>query len=111
VLALAPGAVVARKVERIALHGEMRGQFKTPALRNVAETPPYMHGGHFDTLEQVVHFYSDVNEAPHPPVGQRDDLLLPLLLHHHEQADLVAFLRALSGPPLSPQLLRAPENP
>ena len=32
------------------------GQFKTPTLREVLHTGPYMHGGHFETLEEVLHF-------------------------------------------------------
>lgn len=79
-----------------------RGKFKTPSLRNVALTAPYMHDGRFTTLEQVVAHYSngvqrsatlDANLAKHPEGG--------LQLSPQEQADLVAFLRTLTDEPFT----------
>jgi len=73
------------------------GRFKTPSLRNVAATAPYMHDGRFATLEEVVEHYSsgmrrsatlDPNLAKHPEAG--------IQLKPEEKADLVAFLRTLS---------------
>ena len=69
------------------------GQFKTPTLRGVADTAPYMHDGRFDTLEQVVRFYSTRDGAS--PLGHPSTLLQPLQLSETEVGDLVAFLRAL----------------
>jgi cytochrome c peroxidase len=76
--------------------GTDRGKFKTPSLRNVALTPPYMHDGRFATLEEVVAHYDhgvqrtetlDPNLAKHPAAGLR--------LTPDEQRALVAFLRCL----------------
>ena len=71
------------------------GQFKTPTLRGVPDTAPYMHDGRFDTLEQVVRFYSTREGAS--PLGHPTTLLQPLRLSEGEIADLVAFLRSLSA--------------
>lgn len=69
-----------------------RGRFKTPTLRGVARTAPYMHDGSVASLEDVVAFYSRGGNAnPH-----RDKALEVLNLTEREQRDLVAFLRALS---------------
>ena len=72
------------------------GQFKTPTLRGVADTAPYMHDGRFATLEQVVRFYSTREGAN--PLGHPTTLLKPLKLSDDEIADLVAFLESLSAP-------------
>ena len=68
-----------------------RGRFKTPSLRNVALTAPYMHDGSIATLEKVVEFYDrggDANPNLDPFIG-------PLHLTDREKVDLVAFLAAL----------------
>lgn len=71
---------------------EDRGRFKTPTLRGIAKTAPYMHDGSIKTLEEVVAFYSKGGNAnPH-----LDSTLKPLSLSEKEQGDLVAFLKALS---------------
>ena len=70
-----------------------RGAFKTPTLREVARTAPYMHDGSFSTLEDVVDFY-DRGGNPNP---QLDPILRPLNLSADERKALVAFLRSLSG--------------
>jgi cytochrome c peroxidase len=69
------------------------GAFRTPSLRNVARTPPYMHDGSLSTLEDVVEFYS-AGGQPNPNLSP---LIRPLLLDDHEKAALVAFLRGLTG--------------
>lgn len=69
-----------------------KGKFKTPSLRGVARTAPYMHDGSLKTLEEVVAFYSrGGNKNPNV-----DSALKPLNLSESEQKDLVAFLKALS---------------
>lgn len=88
---------------------EDRGQFKTPTLRNVERTPPYMHGGHFETLEEVVRFYSTLDEEV--TVGHREEMLEPLALSKRQIADLVAFLESLTGDPPPQKLMRPPETP
>lgn len=70
------------------------GQFKTPSLRGVADTAPYMHDGRFATLEEVVRFYDKREGAS--PLGHPTTLLQPLGLSEQEIADLVAFLESLT---------------
>ena len=70
-----------------------RWQYKTPTLRNVQLTAPYMHNGTFETLQQVVEFYDRggiVNE-------NLDPLIKPLNLTKREITDLTAFLESLTG--------------
>jgi len=72
---------------------EEHGAFKTPMLRNVALTAPYMHDGSFDTLESVIEFYNEGGRRnPRQSRGLR-----PLFLTAEEEADIVAFLRALNS--------------
>ena len=69
------------------------GAFKTPTLREIARSAPYMHDGRFKTLEEVVNFYNKGGvKNPH-----QDELVLPLDLTDEEKRDLVAFLRTLNG--------------
>lgn len=66
-----------------------RGAFKTPPLREVARTAPYMHDGRLETLEEVVDYY-DKGGTPNP---QLDEEIFPLNLTDEEKADLVIFLK------------------
>ena len=69
------------------------GAFKTPTLREIARTAPYMHDGRFKTLEQVVKFYNQGGvKNPH-----QDNTIIPLELTDEEQKDLVAMLKSLNG--------------
>lgn len=70
-----------------------RGAFKTPTLRNLTDTAPYMHDGSQATLEEVVDFYDRGGEAN----AWLDGRIKPLGLTAQEKADLVAFLRSLQG--------------
>lgn len=70
-----------------------RGAFKTPSLRNIAETAPYMHDGSLDTLEEVIDFHAAGGNA-NPWL---DSKIRKLHLTTREKADLVAFLKSLSG--------------
>ena len=70
-----------------------RGKFKTPTLREVARTAPYMHDGSLATLEDVVDFYSD-GARPNPSL---DPEVRRLDLSSEEKAQLVAFLHTLNG--------------
>lgn len=70
-----------------------RWRFLTPTLRNVAITAPYMHDGSLRTLEAVVDFY-DAGGEPNPGLDPR---IRPLGLSASEKADLLAFLRSLTG--------------
>lgn len=71
------------------------GKFRTPTLRELVYTPPYMHNGVFFTLEDVVDFY---NKGGGPDrFGTKSPILKPLNLTKEEQEALVAFLEALSS--------------
>lgn len=70
-----------------------RWAYRTPTLRNVALTAPYMHDGSFATLEDVVAFY-DQGGIDNP---DKDPRLHPLELSVAEKSALVAFLKALTG--------------
>ena len=68
------------------------GAFRTPSLRNVAVTAPYMHDGSLATLEDVIDFY-DAGGRPNPFLSP---FIRPLYLADYEKAALVAFLRTLT---------------
>lgn len=83
---------------------QLEGAFKPSTLRNIAETAPYMHAGQFSSLDEVLVHY---NHPPISPVGHSE--LKPLGLTERERAQVVAFLRALSGGvDAPPELLQAP---
>lgn len=72
------------------------GKFKTPGLRNVAQTAPYMHNGMFKTLREVIDYYNEPNKFV-PNSINRDTLLnKPLGLTETEKKDLENFLLSLS---------------
>lgn len=70
-----------------------RGKFKTPSLRELKWTAPYMHNGAFETLDDVVEFYMK-GGGDH---ANKDPLLKPFNLNDQEFDDLIAFLEALSS--------------
>ncbi len=70
------------------------GKFRTPTLRNIAVTGPYMHNGSIETLAEVVEYYDQGGEK-NPML---DPAIFPLKLTKQEKADLVAFLQALTSP-------------
>ena len=72
---------------------EDRGRFKTPTLRDVARTAPYMHDGSLASLREVVQFYSR-GGTPNPNL---DPVMKPLQLSETEIRSLVDFLEALTG--------------
>jgi cytochrome c peroxidase len=73
-----------------------KGKFKTPGLRNVAVTAPYMHNGMFKTLEEVVEYYNDPSKVVANYVNIDSAFKKPLGLTDTEKKDLVAFLRTLT---------------
>lgn len=69
------------------------GKFKTPTLRNVALTAPYMHDGSSKTLEEVIKHYDKGGDKNR----YIDAKIFPLHLTQQEKADLVAFMKALTS--------------
>jgi cytochrome c peroxidase len=82
-------------VGRAAVTGaaEDRGAFKTPTLREIERTAPYMHAGSLATLDDVIDFY-DRGGGPSPGLDSR---MRPLGLTAVEKRELRAFLAALTG--------------
>jgi cytochrome c peroxidase len=70
-----------------------KGAFKTPTIRNVALSPPYMHDGSQKTLEEVVEWY---DKGGHPNANLSDKVK-KLNLTKQEKADLVAYMKSLTG--------------
>lgn len=81
------------------------GKFRTPTLRELKYTAPYMHNGVFATLREVVDFF----DAGGGAAPNKSPLLRPLGLSNEEKSDLVAFLESLSMD--SPLLIPVPELP
>jgi len=71
-----------------------KGAFKTPTLRNIAQTGPYMHDGSQNTLEEVVEWYAKGGH-PNPHLS---DKIKKLDLTAQDKTDLVEFMKALTGP-------------
>jgi cytochrome c peroxidase len=82
------------------------GAFKTPTVRNVALTAPYMHDGSVATLEEVVEWY-DKGGHPNPHLS---DKMKPLKLTAEEKADLVEFMKACTGPTPTVETSRLPAD-
>lgn len=117
------------------------GEFKTPTLRSVATSAPYMHDGQFKGLEEVIKFYSHFGvkdtsgcikggratyklitgtgkvqdestcKMSSPQAGLREETMLLLLLSDNEQTDLVNFLKSLTGKALPDNLTKQPTSP
>lgn len=87
---------------RFAVSTESRdmGSFKTPTLRNVAKTAPYMHDGSLETLRDVVVFYNNGGRLKQsdPTFDFQSGGIRPLDLSDEQIDDLVAFLEALTSP-------------
>jgi|GEM_PF-94043 len=82
------------------------GAFKTPTVRNVALTAPYMHDGSVATLEEVVEWYAKGGH-PNPHLS---DKIRPLKLSEQDKADLVEFMKACTGPTPSVETSRLPAD-
>ncbi len=105
----APDAAMGAMVRALRRSPELFGQFRTPSLRGVAHTPPYMHDGRFATLADVVHFYDTLQGSA--PVGHHgESVLVQLHLSEAERADLQAFLTSLSAPASSSPWFQAPAS-
>jgi cytochrome c peroxidase len=83
---------------------EEKGAFRTPSLRNVAKTAPYMHDGSLPDLASVVdHFVAGGKANP-----LLDPKIHPLSLNAAEKRDLIAFLESLTGEMVDPRSAMAP---
>jgi cytochrome c peroxidase len=71
------------------------GSFKTPTLRNVELTAPYMHDGRFESLEDVIDHYDTLDERP--SIGHMEESLKPLNLSEARKKKLIAFLKSLTS--------------
>ncbi|MFP2932443.1 cytochrome-c peroxidase [Pyxidicoccus sp. 3LG] len=76
---------------------ELEGAFRTPSLRNVALTAPYMHTGAQATLEEVVDFYNEGGGAAGTFVGRKTETIVPLELTDAEKKALVDLLKSMTG--------------
>ena len=84
-----------------------RGAFKTPTVRDITRTAPYMHDGSEATLEAVVEFYNK-GGTRNPTL---DPKMAPLNLTDQEKADLVAFMKALTGQVITVTVPTLPPGP
>ena len=79
-------------LERRTYSAADRGKFKTPTLRNIELTAPYMHNGSMSSLEDVVSFYNNGGGTR----STKDSRVKPMNLSKEEEAELVAFLKTLT---------------
>jgi cytochrome c peroxidase len=82
----------------------MQGAFKTPTLRDVALTAPYMRNGVYQTLTQVVEHYNRGGDVQ----DNLDINMVALNLTHEECQDIVAFMETLTG---APRVVNVPALP
>ena len=101
-----PSTTTARYAEPPPLDEALKGAWRTPSLRDVALTAPYMHDGVYRSLEEVVwHYNNGARGVNATAVGRPSVKLKPLGLTENEVTDLVEFLRSLTGAPLPTELL------
>ncbi|MCE3227844.1 MAG: cytochrome-c peroxidase [Bacteroidetes bacterium] len=83
---------------RILISGKAKdlGAFKTPGLRNIAQTAPYMHNGMFKTLSEVIDYYDEPDKFVNNSINRDTLLKKPLGLTATEKKDLENFLLSLS---------------
>lgn len=91
----------------LARGSELWGAIRTPTLRNVARTAPYMDQGQLPDLRAVLRFYS-TREGAAPAGHHQESVLKPLELSDAEIADLEAFLLSLTDEPLDARWLEPP---
>jgi cytochrome c peroxidase len=88
----------AAKTDGLVRTDDMQAAFRVPSLRNVSRTGPYMHGGHFDTIAEVLNHYNTLDEVTFE--GTRDDRFAPLGFTDTQLAELEAFLVSLALDPV-----------
>jgi len=95
------------------LSEDLKGAWRTPSLRNVALTAPYMHDGRYATLEEVIWHYNTGGQSVGGEVVNAAGVaaqIKPLMLSDAEVADLVAFLETLTDEPLRGDLISPPAD-
>jgi len=95
---------------RLSKTSDLWGEFRTPTLRNVARTAPYMHQGQFATLRDVLRYYSTL-EGTVPAGHHGEQVIRPLHLADGEIDDLIAFLETLDGAEVPAELRSPPASP
>lgn len=93
------------------------GKFKTPSLRDVIRTRPWMHNGLFDNIDGVINMYSAGMAQPKPKADQLSDTLFPktdklikkLDLTKEEKKDIVEFLNAITTEPYKMRMPKLPD--
>ena len=83
-----------RKTQTVNLTQSNFGQWRTPSLRSLTDTAPYMHDGSLATLRDVVDHYSEIDPTRLHSKGEA--ILKPLNLDEQSKSDLVRFLETLS---------------
>jgi cytochrome c peroxidase len=107
-----PGDTSRDPYVHLPLTDALKGAWRTPSLRNVARTAPYMHDGGYATLQEVVWHYNSGGQTAGPEqVGDLSPQIKPLMLTDAEQSDLVAFLESLTGAPLASEIKAVPGLP
>ena len=85
-----PSGERAERLDRLIQTSEQLGQYKTPTLRNLSQTAPYMHGGHFVSLEEVIAHYISGGEVP--TQGHTDETIQ---FRNWDQDDIDAMVQFL----------------
>ncbi|MFI4855992.1 MAG: cytochrome-c peroxidase [Phycisphaerales bacterium JB065] len=107
-----PQSSRAQRLTYLTNPGTNWGRFRTPSLRNVAVTAPYMHAGQFESLDRVLDHYSTFKDAlPPDHHDAQERLLRPLNLSPDQRTAIIAFLHALTDIPSDPNLGTPPDSP
>ena len=100
-------SIRALSTDSLARNSELWGAFRTPSLRNLNQTAPYMHQGQFESLREVLVFYNTLEEMVVMDHHQ-ETVLRPLGFSENQLDDLESFLMTLSSPKLPSELTRKP---
>ncbi|AKQ70411.1 Cytochrome c551 peroxidase [Myxococcus hansupus] len=96
----APTGTIAARLQTLRTQANretLEGAFRTPSLRNLTLTAPYMHTGEQATLEEVIDFYNDGGGAAGTFVGKKTETMVPLDLTNEEKRALVTLLQSMTG--------------
>tara|TARA_B100001059_G_scaffold132663_1_gene132752 strand:- start:9834 stop:11111 length:1278 start_codon:yes stop_codon:yes gene_type:complete len=102
-----PESIRALSTDSLARNSELWGAFRTPSLRNLNQTAPYMHQGQFKSIREVLDFYNTLDTMVVLDHHQ-ETVLKPLGLTETQLEDLESFLMTLSSPKLPAELGRKP---